>query len=135
MTDQPSFAEYINSELMRSYTETVEANMPCLLCGQFLAGHDQAACDAKMATWQPTGLLSETDLIKTFGYVEVPHELLVDSGGHVCGPDCPPEPDPLPPLPRRTRVRYALRRARWRMARVGGLRLVHKDRIDQDRDD
>lgn len=133
--DEPSFAEYINSELLRGYTEAMDAAWPCPLCGQKMAGHDQAACDAKMAAWKPTGFLGELNLIKTVGYVEVPHELLVDSGDHVCGPDCPPEPEPLPPLPRSTRVRYALRRARWRLARVGGLRLVHKDRIDQDRDD
>jgi hypothetical protein len=76
---------------------------------------------------------------KASHYVEVPHELLVDSGEHTCDATCltlygnaylriPP------PLPWPTRVRYALRRARWRLARLGGLRLVHKDRIDQDQD-
>lgn len=75
-------------------------------------------------------------IVKAATYIHVPHELLVDNDpSHVCGPDCPPEPSPTPPLPRSTRVRYALRRARWRVARLGGLRLVHKDRIDQDADE
>jgi hypothetical protein len=68
-------------------------------------------------------------------WVEVPHELLVDSGGHVCGPDCPPEPPSLPPLSRRRRARLAGRRVRHWVARLAGLRIAHRDRIDQDRDD
>ena len=132
MTEPESLAEYLGSELARSYAEKVGAAFTCLLCGQPLAGHDQAACDAKMATWQPTGFVAH----KLTAYAEVPHELLVDNDpSHACGPDCPPEPGPAPPLPWRARVRYALRRARWQLARLGGLRLVHKDRIDQDQDD
>jgi hypothetical protein len=71
-------------------------------------------------------------------YISVPHELLVDSGNHVCDSACFALYGNayLPMLPaRRTRLRLALRRARGRIARLGGLRLVHKDRIDQDRDD
>jgi hypothetical protein len=108
VTEPDSLAEYLNRELAHSYTETVEAVTPCL--------------------------------VKTVSYVEVPHELLVDSGGHTCDATCLALYGnayvriPGPP-PWRTRARYALRRARWRLARIGGLRLVHKDRIDQDRDD
>lgn len=65
------------------------------------------------------------------GYVSIPHELLVDNDpSHVCGPACPPEP-----AAPSTGLRYALRRARRRLARAGGLRLVHRDRVDQDRQD
>jgi hypothetical protein len=71
---------------------------------------------------------------KHAAWVTVPHEPLVDSGGHTCDGTRPPPYTP-PPLPWRTRARYALRRTRWRLARLGRLRLVHKDRIDQDRDD
>lgn len=28
----------------------------CWLCGERWRGHDQAACDEKMANWKPTGL-------------------------------------------------------------------------------
>jgi hypothetical protein len=133
---EPSFGDYISAALRKSYAETAGTAFTCLLCGQPLPTHDQAACDAKMAAWQPTGFRDELDLIRSFGYVEVPHELLVDSGGHTCDATCLAlygnayQRTP-PPLPWHTRVRYALRRARWRLARLGGLRLVHRDRIDQ----
>lgn len=71
MTDLPSFAEYLDRELRRSFVFDT-AEVPCPLCGQALGGHDQAACDAKMAAWEPGGFLGEADLIKTVGYVEVP---------------------------------------------------------------
>lgn len=64
-------------------------------------------------------------------YIPVTHELLVDSGGHTCDATCPPPYVP-PPVPLARRARLRLRRARHRLARVGGLRLVHKDRIDRD---
>ena len=67
-------------------------------------------------------------------YIDVPHELLVDSGGHICDEHCPPPHVP----PRRTvrqRVRARARRAWWALRRVGGLRLVHRDRVDRDLDD
>ena len=128
MTDQPSFAEYLNTELMRSYAEAVDAATTCMLCGETMPGHDQAACDAKMAAWKPVGLLS--------AHVQVPHELLVDSGGHVCGTECPPPDPPYVPAPTSVGVRLRRRARRvWRaVKRVPGLRLVHWDRVDRDLD-
>lgn len=66
----------------------------------------------------------------------VSHELLVDSGGHVCGPDCPlPEPPYVPaPVSIGVRLRRRARRAWWAVRRVPGLRLVHRDRADRDCD-
>lgn len=36
------------------------AEIACPMCGQALAGHDQAACDEKMCNWQPTGFLNQS---------------------------------------------------------------------------
>lgn len=80
-------------------------------------------------------LIAPLQVHKIATYMPITHELLVDSGGHVCDDTCPPAPPPPPPVPLRRRVRYALRRARWRVVRIGGLRLVHRDRIDLDRDE
>lgn len=67
-------------------------------------------------------------------YIDVPHELLVDSGAHTCDATCPPPYVP-PPVPWRRRLRNRAWAAGWRLRRLTGLRLVHKDRIDRDRDD
>jgi hypothetical protein len=67
----------------------------------------------------------------------VPHVLLVDSGGHVCDDTCPPPEPPYVPPHRTLRQRLAARRRRawYAVRRIPGLRLVHRDRVDQDRDD
>ena len=36
-------------------------NGRCLLCGEPLFGHDEAACDEKMRNWQPRGILAMLD--------------------------------------------------------------------------
>jgi hypothetical protein len=60
LTEQ-TFAEWLNAEMMRSYQAHVAANISCPLCGQpgmpGFDAHDDAACEAKMAAWKPTGLL------------------------------------------------------------------------------
>jgi hypothetical protein len=129
--DEPGLAEWLNAALRRSREAEVAANDWCPLCGQPGPGaHDDAACEAKMAAWRPTGILTAH---KQVAYVPAPpHELLVDSGGHVCDDTCPPPVPDLPPLPWRTRVRYRAHRVWWAVKRAPGLRLAHKDRIDQD---
>ena len=69
-------------------------------------------------------------------WVPVSHEMLVDSGGHVCGPGCPPpEPPWTPtPVPLATRLRRRGRRAWWWVKGIRSLRLVHKDRVDRECD-
>jgi hypothetical protein len=90
---------------------------------------------SKMSTPQPLVLAAGPLTVHKVGYeIQVPHELLIDSGGHVCDDTCPPPEPDLPPLPWRTRVRYRARRVWWAVKRVPGLRLVHKDRVDRDDD-
>lgn len=63
------------------------------------------------------------------------HLRLVVSGQHTCDAVCLAlygDAYLLVPIPW---WRRAWRSLRWPGARLGGLRLVHKDRIDQDRDD
>jgi hypothetical protein len=107
MDEELTFTEWLDAELAGSYCQALQ--------------------DAGLPAPTPA------DLRKVAAYVEVPHELLVDSGGHVCDNNtCPaPEPD-LPPLPWRWMLRYRARRVWWAVKRVPGLRLVHKDRIDLD---
>ncbi len=74
------------------------------------------------------------DVHKVTAYVEVPHELLCAQIGHVCGESCPPPYVP-PTLTRRQRLTVWRLRQVARGRRLGGLRIAHRDRIDQERDD
>jgi hypothetical protein len=137
----------LNAKLQASYEATFADSIWCPLCGQpgslGLDTHDGAACEAKMAAWQPTGILSVLDAGPLTAYKQVaympapPHELLVDSGGHTCDDTCLTLYGnayvriPSPP-PWRTRARYRAHRVWWAVRRAPGLRLAHKDRIDQD---
>lgn len=67
-------------------------------------------------------------------YIPVSHDLLVDSdlyGQHVCDESCPP-PFVLPPVPWQMRIRFAVRQLRWRIRRIPGYRLVHKDELGRE---
>lgn len=61
-------------------------------------------------------------------YIPVSHEQLVDSGTHQCDQHCPPPWVP-PVLTRRERVMVRLRSVAWRIRRLPGYRLVHRDDI------
>ncbi len=150
-TDPGAFEEWLNAELMRSYKAHVAANFPCIMCGQ--VGHDPEAC-VYVRTEPITGILGGIDLAgpwlaerattlpldvhKVTAYVEVTHDALLAFGDHACDASClalygnayvRPRPS------RRDRLRRGLWRAVWRVRRLGGLRIAHRDRIDQDRDD
>jgi hypothetical protein len=50
------FEGFLSAALRDSFAEASNAT-PCILCGQPSGSlHDQEACDAKMAAWQPLGL-------------------------------------------------------------------------------
>jgi hypothetical protein len=62
-------------------------------------------------------------------HLPAPHELLVDSGWHVCDESCPPVA-PMPVVPARVRARRRVRRAWTRIKTWPEYRLVHKSRVD-----
>jgi len=58
--EKPTLEEFIVAELRASYIANVlPAAMPyanCPLCGVNYCGHDDGACDRRMAEWAPSGL-------------------------------------------------------------------------------
>jgi hypothetical protein len=73
----------------------------------------------------------EITVTKYTAYIPYSHEMLCDSGTHQCDDTCPPLYVP-PPVPWQRRVRYTLRWWYWRLRRIPGYRLVHKDDIRGD---
>lgn len=65
-------------------------------------------------------------VVKHSYWLPVSHEALADYADHVCDDCCPPGWTP-PPVPWHRRVRYTVRSLRWRLRRIPGYRLVHKD--------
>ena len=70
---------------------------------------------------------------KLVSYMPLTHAMLVDFTDHVCDQGCPPPYVPEPVSFRR-RASWAGRRLWWRVKRIPGLRIAHKDRIDQQED-
>jgi hypothetical protein len=64
-------------------------------------------------------------------FLPVSHEALLDTGTHVCGDTCPPPPAPLT---RRQRIRNRVLALRWRLRRLSGYRLAHKDDLRSEDD-
>ena len=145
--DEASFKEWLNAELMRGYKAHMAANFPCIMCGQL--GHDPEAC-VYVRTEPVTGILGGIDLAgpwlaerattlpldvhKVTAYIPITHDDLVDSlTGHACDASCPPPYIRPVPTRRERRARWR-QRATWRVRRLAGLRIAHKDRIDQDED-
>ena len=107
----------------------------CMFCGQPRTGPGACErCGPMLATvlTDPAALPSE--IHKVSAWVEIPRELLCAAIGHVCDETCPPPPPRFVPS-RRQRFGVWRRRQVWRVRRLAGLRIAHRDRIDQDRDD
>ncbi len=106
----------------------------CMFCGQPRTG--PGACErcgpmlSRVLT-DPAALPPE--IHKVSAWVQISREMLCDQIGHVHDESCPP---PTPRFVPSRRQRFAVRRRRMvaRVRRLGGLRLAHKDRIDQDED-
>jgi len=71
--------------------------------------------------------------VKHSAYVPISHDFLVDFSSHVCDDTCPPLYVPAP-VPWRRRLHYTMRSWWWRLRRIPGYRLVHKDDIRRDDD-
>jgi hypothetical protein len=61
-------------------------------------------------------------------YIPVSHEMLLDSLDHQCDDACPPPWVP-PPISWQRRTVNRLRSVAWRIKRLPGYRLVHRDDI------
>lgn len=90
----------------------------CVGCNDWVAGH---------GTGHPMGLV----VTKMPAYLPVSHEALIDSGTHTCDGSCPPPYVP-PPIPLRRRVQAWFDTIAWRIRRLPGYRLVHKDDMPDD---
>ena len=75
MADPPgaplSLDAYIAGQLRQAIEARILKVATCLLCGGTLHDHDQAACDAKMAAWQPRGI-EVLGLVEGVDYDTVP---------------------------------------------------------------
>lgn len=57
MSDEPMYRPAISDDWFDPDSVILRGDAPCMFCGLPVGGHDDAACNAKLAAWRPTGLL------------------------------------------------------------------------------